>query len=517
MRAQIVHQGGHRAAFGRSWLAATTLALAALLVPTLAPTRALAQSRHAAMVIDANTGQVLHAQAADEPRYPASLTKMMTLYIVFEMIEQGRLQPSTRIRVSPNAAATAPSKLGLEAGEEITVANVIQALIVKSANDMAVAIAEHIAGSESKFAALMTQKARQLGMSKTTFRNAHGLPDPEQATTARDMLTLAMRLSDDFPQHYKLFSLRSFSYDGDVYRNHNIMLASYRGMDGLKTGYTGQSGFNLVASVRRDGRHVVAVVFGGSSAATRNALMRAILDRALPRAATERTRRRNPLVARAPRPAPAPRRTAEPRLVEPVAIAPPPPAKPQSPPVEIARVRPIMVAPRSRPARAPDPVREPPVAVPASAPAPVEQQPPRGTPPSTLQEQAERLQRGQPAVVPPPAQPPRAQPRLAAAPAPTSPTYRLNGPAAQPAKGAALIIQIGAFSSEAEALRQIADAKARAAGVLGDARPFTQPVTSAGRQLYRARFQGFDAAGAANACNELRRQRFDCLVTAPGG
>ncbi len=329
----------------------TTIALAALLLPALAPTRALAESRHAAMVIDANSGQVLHAQAADEPRYPASLTKMMTLYIVFEMVEQGRLQPSTRIRISPIAAATAPSKLGLEAGAEITVANVVQALIVKSANDMAVAIAEHIAGSEAKFAALMTQKARQLGMTKTTFRNAHGLPDPGQITTARDMLTLAMRLHDDFPQHYKLFSLRSFSYAGAVYRNHNTMLASYRGMDGLKTGYTSPSGFNLIASVRRDGRHVVAAVFGGSSAATRNAHMRAILDRALPRAATERTRRQ-PLVARAPRPAPAPVRVAEPRLVEPVAIALPLPAAPKPPPVEIARVRPIVVAPRTRPARA---------------------------------------------------------------------------------------------------------------------------------------------------------------------
>ncbi len=151
--------------------------------------------------------------------------------------------------------------------------------------------------------------------------------------------------------------------------------------------------------------------------------------------------------------------------------------------------------------------------MPVAAPAPIAQSPPRGTQPSTLQEQAERIQRGQPAAVPPP----QPQPKLAAAPAPPAPAYRLNGPAAQAPKGGALMIQIGAFSSEAEAQRHLLDAKTKAAGALGGTRPFTQPVTSGGRQLYRARFQGFDAASAANACNELRRHQIDCLVTAPGG
>jgi len=270
------------------------------------------------MVIDANSGRVLHQQAADEARYPASLTKMMTLYIVFELMQQGKLSPATRIRISDEAASTPPSKLGLKPGSDIALMDALKIMSVKSANDVSVAVAEHIAGREDKFAALMTRKARQLGMANTTFRNAHGLPAPGQVTTARDMLTLALRLQDDFPQHYGIFGLRSFTYAGVTYRNHNTMLATYPGMDGLKTGYTTQSGFNLVASVRRGGRHLVAAVFGGSTAAARNAHMRTLLDRALPRASTERTRLAVP-VARVRRPEPSTERSADvaPRLIEP--------------------------------------------------------------------------------------------------------------------------------------------------------------------------------------------------------
>ena len=280
-----------------AWAALVALFTAALAVGS----PAMAGGRHASMVVDANTGAVLHEQAADEPRYPASLTKMMTLYLVFEMMEKGRLARDTRIRISEEAAGTSPSKLGLREGADIALGDAIRAIIVKSANDISVAVAEHIAGSEEKFAQLMTRKARQLGMSRTTFRNAHGLPDSGQQTTARDMLTLALRLIDDFPQHYRLFSTRSFAFNGASMRNHNTMLSTYEGMDGIKTGYTSASGFNLVSSVRRDGKHVVAAVFGGSSAAARNVYMRAILDRALRRAGTERTREKAPrpaLVAR---------------------------------------------------------------------------------------------------------------------------------------------------------------------------------------------------------------------------
>ncbi len=261
------------------------------------------------MVIDANTGVVLHDQDGDELRHPASLTKMMTLFIVFEEIEAGRLSYDTRLSISQKAASVAPSKLELKAGDEITVINAIKALITKSANDVAVALAEHISGNEADFARRMTTRARQIGMSATVFRNASGLPDDDQVTTARDMLTLAMRLQDDFPKHYPLFSLQEFTYGGKTLRNHNTLMGRFPGMDGIKTGYTRASGFNLVSSVHTNGRYVVAAVFGGASAAVRNAHMRIILFHALEKASTERTRKSAPtLIARAkPAERPAPR------------------------------------------------------------------------------------------------------------------------------------------------------------------------------------------------------------------
>ena len=291
-------------------------ALCAALTGAMAPGQAMAAARHAALVIDANTGRVLHAQFADAARYPASLAKMMTLYIVFEQLQQGRLTPSTRIKVSENAANTPPSRLDLDAGSEITVGDAVKALITKSANDVAVAVAEHISGTTEKFAALMTRKARALDMESTVFKNPHGLPDADQVTTARDMVTLALRLNDHFPRYYSLFATRSFAYHGSLYRNHNTLLGRFEGTDGIKTGYTSASGFNLVSSVRRDGKHVVGAIFGGSTAASRNAHMKTLLTRALYNASKEKTRR-PALIAKAtpeerpaPRPAPARREAA---------------------------------------------------------------------------------------------------------------------------------------------------------------------------------------------------------------
>jgi D-alanyl-D-alanine carboxypeptidase len=281
------------------------LLMLALVVVALAPAdRARAQNsskiKQASIVIDANTGQILHEQFADAPRYPASLTKMMTLYLVFSEIEQGRLSFDTKITVSARAAAVAPSKLDLDVGEEIAVLDAVKALITKSANDMAVALAEHIGGSEVQFARLMTERARQIGMRSTTFRNASGLPDPGQITTARDMATLGLRLQDDFPQHYRLFSLTAFTYRGKTYRSHNTLLHGFPGMDGIKTGYTRASGFNLVSSVRAESKHVVAAVFGGKTAQARNAHMRMLLYRALEKASTQKTRNpQQPLIASA--------------------------------------------------------------------------------------------------------------------------------------------------------------------------------------------------------------------------
>jgi D-alanyl-D-alanine carboxypeptidase len=255
------------------WLAYT---VAALLVLVLAGGQALA--RTASIVVDFETGRVLQAVNPDTRNYPASLTKMMTLYVAFDAIKKGKLSMTQQLPISARAAAARPSKLGLEPGTTITTHEAILAMVTKSANDAAVVVAEAIAGSEYKFSRLMTQKAKEIGMSKSNFRNASGLPNRRQLTTARDMATLAKHLLTDFPDHYGLFSTPEFEYNGQTYRNHNALLDSYPGVDGMKTGYTRASGYNLVASAQRNGRRVIGVVFGGRSSAARNARMRDLLD-----------------------------------------------------------------------------------------------------------------------------------------------------------------------------------------------------------------------------------------------
>ncbi|MEQ1714987.1 MAG: D-alanyl-D-alanine carboxypeptidase family protein, partial [Hyphomicrobium sp.] len=269
------------------------------------------------MIIDANNGAVMHSDQADEPRYPASLTKIMTLYLAFEAIEQGRASYATRIKITHEAASAPPTKLDLDPGETIALGDAMKALITKSANDAAVAIAEHFGGTEARFARQMTDKARLFGMSRTTFRNASGLPDPGQLTTARDMVRLALRIQDDFPQHYRLFSLRSFAYDGSSYRNHNNLLYRFQGTDGIKTGYTRASGFNLVSSVRRGGRHVVGAIFGGRTAARRDDTMQLLLARALNHSSPYKTRRSAPVLVAAPSERARPQQVAAARVPEP--------------------------------------------------------------------------------------------------------------------------------------------------------------------------------------------------------
>lgn len=248
------------------------------------PTPVSFAPRHASIVVDAHTRQVLYSTRADEPRYPASLTKMMTLYMMFQALENGRLTLDTQIPVSRNAASKPPSKLFLRAGSTIDVETAIKALCTRSANDVAAAVAEFLGGTEEQFAALMTQQARQLGMRGTVFRNASGLPDPRQTTTARDMAVLGMTLRNRFPQHYRYFSATEFNYNGKTINGHNDILKRVRGADGIKTGYTRASGFNLVSSVGADGKRIVAVVLGEDTARKRDDLMEALIARYLPRA-----------------------------------------------------------------------------------------------------------------------------------------------------------------------------------------------------------------------------------------
>lgn len=247
----------------------------------------LASDKYAAIVVDAHTGKVLYESASAEPRYPASLTKMMTLYFLFEAIDDGRISIDETIPVSAFAAARPPSKIGFKRGQGIDARTAILALSVRSANDVAVAVAERLAGSEEAFARAMTGKARQLGMANTVFRNASGLPDEGQRTTARDMAILAMTLRKRFPHHYHYFSNREFSHGGKVVRGHNRLLGRIEGVDGLKTGYIRASGFNLATSVGRGGRRIVAVVLGGQSAASRDEHMVSLIETYMPRASVQ--------------------------------------------------------------------------------------------------------------------------------------------------------------------------------------------------------------------------------------
>jgi D-alanyl-D-alanine carboxypeptidase len=246
--------------------------------------RPLQSEKYAAIVVDANTGRVLFEKNSRDARYPASLTKMMTLYLLFEALDAGHVSLDTQIPVSAYAAKRPPSKIGFKPGQSIDVRSAILALAVRSANDVAAAVGEYLGGSEERFAAMMTAKARALGMQSTTFRNASGLPDEGQRTTAHDMAILGMALRRHFPHHYHYFSNREFTYAGKVIRGHNNLLGKVVGADGLKTGYIRASGFNLVTSVGRGGRRIVAVVMGGETAKSRDAHMEELIELYLPKA-----------------------------------------------------------------------------------------------------------------------------------------------------------------------------------------------------------------------------------------
>ncbi len=241
------------------------------------------------IIVDANSGSTLQATSADSLRHPASLTKIMTLYMLFERLESGKLKLDSPMDVSAHASQQAPTKLGLRPGQTIRVEDAIKGLVTRSANDAAAVIAEAISGDEDDFAKAMTRKARALGMSKTVYKNASGLPDSEQVTTARDQATLGRAIQDRFPKYYRYFATEAFNYKGRSIRNHNKLLGRVEGVDGIKTGYTRASGFNLVTSMKRGNRYVVGVVMGGRSGGSRDAIMRNLLAEHLDEAATRRT------------------------------------------------------------------------------------------------------------------------------------------------------------------------------------------------------------------------------------
>jgi D-alanyl-D-alanine carboxypeptidase len=244
---------------------------------------------YAAIVVDDKSGQVLHEANADEPRHPASLTKVMTLYLLFEQLEAGKIKLDTALPISAHAAAAAPVKLGLKPNGTIKAEEALKAMVTKSANDAARVVGEAIGGTEEEFAKLMTEKAKSLGMTSTVYVNASGLPAEEQITTARDQSLLGRAIAHRFPTYYRYFATPSFSYRGKEMHNHNALLAQVKGVDGIKTGFTEASGYNLLSSIRRDEKHLVAVVLGGTSNAQRDARMRQLLEEHIPHAAVART------------------------------------------------------------------------------------------------------------------------------------------------------------------------------------------------------------------------------------
>jgi D-alanyl-D-alanine carboxypeptidase len=250
----------------------------------VAPPPPLQGGRYAAIVVDASSGKMLYDSESGAPRYPASLTKMMTLYMVFEAMQQGRITKTTLIPVSADAARQPPTKIGFKPGEAIDVESAIHALTVKSANDVAMAIGEYLGGTEAGFAQMMTRKARQLGMNGTSFANASGLPDPGQRTTARDMAVLGMALRRHFPQYFDYFSARDFDYRGKTVRGHNQLLGRVAGVDGIKTGYIRASGYNIVTSVKTGDKSLVVVVMGADSARARDAQVQNLINAYLPQA-----------------------------------------------------------------------------------------------------------------------------------------------------------------------------------------------------------------------------------------
>ena len=290
----------HSRALRLCLLGAATLSIASLAATDSADARRYRHRHHAvakssyspafaSIIIDANSGKTLQATSAESIRHPASLTKIMTLYLLFERLDSGKIKLDSTMDVSENASEQAPTKLGLQPGQTLRVEDAIKGLVTRSANDAAVVIAESLGGSEDAFAKEMTRKARALGMSKTVYTNASGLPDDDQVTTARDQATLGRAIQERFPKYYRYFATDAFNYRGRVIRNHNRLIGRVEGVDGIKTGYTRSSGFNLVTSMKRGNRFLVGVVLGGRSGGSRDAIMRNLLAEHLNEASTKRT------------------------------------------------------------------------------------------------------------------------------------------------------------------------------------------------------------------------------------
>ncbi|MCX5479693.1 SPOR domain-containing protein [Kaistia geumhonensis] len=496
-------------------------AFAALLVAGAMVTTTVADAVAApksAIVVDAKTGKVLYAQDADALRHPASLTKMMTLYMLFGALDSGKLSLDSRLKVSTFASRQSPTKLGLKPGSTIAVRDAMLGLITRSANDAAVVIAENLAGSESAFAQRMTATARSIGMSRTTFRNASGLPNPNQWTTARDMVTLGRALQAHYPSYYRYFSTKSFVYNGRVIGNHNKLLGRVPGVDGIKTGYTNASGFNLVSSVKRDNRYIVASVMGGSSGAARDKQMVGLIEKYMPAASTGGS---NSLIAKMFKGNPAPQAAPDP-VDEPVQVAVAAAPKPVvRPDVVAAAAAPVPLA--ARPKAAPQVVE-------ASVAAPIPDAKPE-VEPLALASDVEPADEGPRMVFQQgPSGKGVARPVVVTAsvagPVPTADDETAStegvigeGDADDPApvrSGSGVSgwkVQIAAAPSEDGAQSLLQAARAKGGKVLASATPSVEAVKKGDSTFYRARFAGFEnKAKARAACDYLKKRDVSCLA-----
>jgi D-alanyl-D-alanine carboxypeptidase len=507
-------------------------ALCSQSAPAAAAPSGVVASKYAAIVVDTATGRVLYQASPDARRFPASLTKMMTLYVLFEDIERGRFRLDSRLTTSRNAAAQPPSKIGLRTGDTIRVEDAIKALVTKSANDAATVIGESVSGSIPAFADRMTRTARALGMTGTRFRNASGLPDAGQYTTARDMMKLGVALQVRFPAYYEYFKTRSFTFRGRTHGNHNNLLGRVGGVDGIKTGYIGASGFNLVSSVKRDGRKIVAVVMGGRTARGRDGHMIQLINAYLPKASRARgyddelvaqisqvpkvaasAPHPEPVVAAAglaghPRPQPRPvfaPAAATPEIVT-ASIVPRAPADPPAviiplPPAAPAPARPVTMATATLPSSAAEAFAD---IAPVSTPehdalgAMIEE----AVGDADTAEQPVELAMAAPTKAPVAA--PVAAPKAVSAPVEQAAPRRARS---------GWLIQIGAVESEKAAAALLKKARAKGGKSLRGAEPITEAFLKNGQTYVRARFAGFETEkSATRACAVLKKNAFACYT-----
>jgi D-alanyl-D-alanine carboxypeptidase len=485
---------------------------------TPSPAGATDPDKDAALIIDGATGKVLFARNETLERHPASLTKMMTLYLLFEALKQGKVNMQTQMPVSTHAQIQKPTKLSLRRGQTIDVDTAIRAIVIRSANDVAVVIAEALGGTEAHFAEMMNEKARQLGMKETNYHNASGLPDPLQITTATDLAVLARHLAYDFPQYFPYFGTTGFTYKGVYYPTHDNLVGRYPGTDGIKTGYVGASGFNLASSVVRNGVHLIGIVMGGRTAVRRDIEMMHLMDVEFADIAANPT-----LVARGPVPWQA------------VASVTPPPAVAGftlTPTSEGLTGQQIMAARQM--ASLSGPPQPQLSAIPPALPGEADEDTAENHRAPDESEAAVRAEAPQLASAVVAAKPvPAAAAPVVAKPAPAAPAPR---PAAkpEPAKPQQVvsitptlrpttidasapdhnwIIQIGAFATQSLAQAQLDNFVTKARDVIGEAAPIVAPIASRnGQMLYRARFGPYAESEARNVCSQLEQRHQSCLA-----